>query len=723
MDELLAQELGIGGTSYVDAEGNLPPAVPQEQPAPEMNMGGYTEEDLMGLFGAPVALPSTEMESPAPAPQPGIVDPFGPGDSVAMKESGKGFSPEKHAQLSSAKGPEGDLRRNQAAIAENAGNQYEAVSGLFSNAQDLESQAIDNETSAQIEYDTEVASQKGVLAAHQRETGTKSAEIQAKWSGAIAQSRADYVAALNDFRASKVNPAQLWDNMSTGERIGTMAAAFVHGFLGAKGIKTDVMDTLNRAIDRNINAQLEQIKKKGQVAEGFRNLWDMQRAESSSEAEAYTRMRGFMLEAATLEVEQHMGQFKTGVTQAKGEAAKAKLEAERAKNMFEVFKYVDQSKNAQMQQELSWQVAKMQNAQQGYANSIAARRLKLDEAKAAREKAQEAKARVLINPETGRAERVFRDDVDKSQVAEVRNRMAGLEASNAQVARIRELSRKVSAKADGLPTRFTDEDARELEGLRYAWAQETLGALGQKATKEDVEQFLLSVPRDTWLTTGGVDKILANTQARIIDNVNAYVKQYTVDIGQVDPLSAGKNMPLSATRKEAGLVGSGEADKKDLSQKINETAAKQVNGPASLEPVTDVGSSTKKDAEQFAKQYPQQAMVAVKEVEKANKGAYGIPAAQVGMSTLATQAAGGSVQARKQLEFYADTYRRGVPGSDSDWRGAYASMLLDRIDGNTVPGPDEQFPPAPPVKSDYDLYMEAEHDPRTSKAIDRRPRR
>jgi hypothetical protein len=91
--------------------------------------------------------------------------------------------------------------------------------------------------------------------------------------------------------------------MSGSDRFNTAAAVFAHNILASKGINTTTMASLNRALDDNLNAQLQNMEKKGRVAGQFKQVYDAVRSESESEAEARMKMRGLMLQ-----------EFRAGVT-------------------------------------------------------------------------------------------------------------------------------------------------------------------------------------------------------------------------------------------------------------------------------------------------------------------------------------------------------------------------------------------------------------------------
>jgi hypothetical protein len=165
-------------------------------------------------------------------------------------------------------------------------------------------------------------------------------------SAAEAQANfANYKASLMDYAASGVNPSQLWDNAGTTGQFGIVATAFMHDFLAAKGIQTSGMESINSAIKNNINAQLDNMRRKLDVAQGFKQLWEMQRSQSATDAEARARMNGFYLSALSNQVEGQLGQYDSQLALVKAQAAKAAIQQEQVKNDLLVQKHIDDAAN------------------------------------------------------------------------------------------------------------------------------------------------------------------------------------------------------------------------------------------------------------------------------------------------------------------------------------------------------------------------------------------
>ena len=213
---------------------------------------GYTEEDML----AEVA-PGYEAVSPEPEPA-APQSPASPPSSVTMKTgdkvsvSQKGYSPAKAAQIK--RGPMADLERKQEQIKAEEATRTQSQGQLLLDADQFAADAIDNQAAAETEKIMERASSSARLAALQKQHNI---EIEARITDAHARNEENmgrYMAALEDFKASGVNPGQLFQSMSKGEQIGTLASVFVHDCLGAKGIKTSALDTLNKGIERNLDA-------------------------------------------------------------------------------------------------------------------------------------------------------------------------------------------------------------------------------------------------------------------------------------------------------------------------------------------------------------------------------------------------------------------------------------------------------------------------------------
>src|ERR1700759_2413523 len=297
-----------------------------------------------GLITSPFQVPEGDDNLPAP----GSVNPgsLKQGTSVDLgsKVSQQGSSSAAMAAIQA--GPKTALERGEAKDLANVEGEYNP---LFQQ----EHQAAVEKEQADLKV-AQIESQKiAATSQAKQKIAAANTDFQAKEQAAMdnakvesAASIAQYRAALADYQASGVNPSQLWDQGGSVGQFAMIATAFGHDFLGAKGIQTSGLDTINQAIKNNINAQLENINKKQQVANGFKQIWDMQRQQSSSDAEARARVNGFYLAAINNQIDATLGSYDSQLALAKAQSAKAAINQEIVKNDLLVQQHIDTAANA-----------------------------------------------------------------------------------------------------------------------------------------------------------------------------------------------------------------------------------------------------------------------------------------------------------------------------------------------------------------------------------------
>lgn len=350
------------------------------------------------------------------------------------------------------------------------------------------------------------------------------------------QSKADYLASLADFRASRVDPSQLWHNMTGGERFGTLMAAFVHDFLGARGINTSTMNTLNKAIDRNIDAQVQGIKTKGEVAEGFKSLWYMQRNESASETEARARVRGFLLEGAKQAIVSNMAQYESALASAQGQAAVAKIDEELSKNLIDIYRHVDQNSLARRNQAIDQWKTRLSASIEQQNVSLRAQELELQKKELDdKNKALDAKNKTSImpiyDPETGAPRWYFIPGVSETLQNEMLQSMQGAAELNHSFQQLRELARKAKPINDlAAGTRFQATDQAQFDALATRIAHGFAKANGERATDQDVKDFLKGLAQKTWLREADVDQLIAFTHDNILAQPRAKLSVIAKDL-------------------------------------------------------------------------------------------------------------------------------------------------------------------------------------------------
>lgn len=345
-------------------------------------------------------------DSPAPpAPPPEVVQP----QAATPEGAGAGFSyqafsPEKYEQIQRGPGTKLDKQ-----MATDRAQVEQSVDPLVQKLQEATNVAVEAETrrsEAEAKRIGVESEGRAAVAKANQEFLTNEQAAAANAQAESVANMAQYKASLMEYAAAKVNPSQLWESSGTGGQVAMLVTAFAHDFLGAKGIKTSGLESIKTAINNNINAQLENMRKKLDVAQGFKSLWEMQRLQSSSDAEARARMRGFYLNSLTNEIDAKLGQYDSQLALIKGQAAKAELLKEQAKNDLIVQKHIEDSSNQRAQRRVQVYVADLSAAT---ARVSAEATIKAAQIKAQAEADKDKVGRLISDPSRSGGNKVVRE--------------------------------------------------------------------------------------------------------------------------------------------------------------------------------------------------------------------------------------------------------------------------------------------------------------------------
>lgn len=455
-----------------------------------------------------------------------------------------------------------------------------------------------------------------ILKGVQSDFAAEEARINEQYRGMSNKAKADYVAALADLRASHVDPNALWHDMSGGQSFLAFTSAFAHGFLGAKGIHTDAMNILNSAIDRNISAQIQNIKTKGDVAEGFKSLWYMQRNEAASDAEARSRVRGFMLEAAKQNVISYMSQFNAGLATAQGQAALAAIDEEHKKNLIDVYQHIDQNTIALRGQAVNAWATKAQLGL-GWAQFKAQQ-----DARAQKTPPPINMAALIpdITPSGGGVARwKFNGDpkeIGTEKMNDIKDRMGALAFYDKKIGELQTLIRETGPIAN-VPDFLKSPAGQRMTSLRDSIATSLVIANSGKAfSQEEVKQRQAQFPIDTWLTNGERAQTVAQTANYLRDEAFSKMAQYVHEIQPNEPefgmkISPALGAPGESTPGAPGLAA--QTEQKNIlappvetgDEKLFKDESGRLTGPQSLEKISDPPSDVKVEHEKFLKENPQ----------------------------------------------------------------------------------------------------------------------
>lgn len=519
----------------------------------------------------------------------------------------------------------------------------------------------------------------------QDDFAAEEAKINAEASAMANQAKVDYITALADFRAAKVDPSQLWQNLTGGERFGMLATAFVHDFLGARGINTSAMATFNKAIDRNIDAQIQAIKTKGEVAEGFKSLWWMQRNQSASDAEARTRVRGFMLEAAKQQIAANMAQYDAALATAQGQSAMAEINAELSKTYIEIYRHADANAIALRNQALEKWKARLNSYMEQQALNL--RKKELEQARLKQEQAQPLHP--IYDPESGEARWVFNPNLNLSdtEYKEVRERFAASDEANLLMQELREAQRTAKEVPDiWRGTRFSDTDQQRFHSLSLRLAHAALKANGERATDKDVEQYMKGFGVHTVLNRADLEKLIAHTQSDMLRASESLVRTYAIDLPQEMRGQYGTSArmaPFASSKADADATRRppSKALEEIHLEKASETAA-GVPGREKLDPGT-TNAATKKAQAELYKQRPDLYEQPVYDGDGDPTNAPAFEKSHMELRHLAAKARRAGVpddnnKALKRLKDVAGPYiNAGISDDPEAYSAAYALYTLD----------------------------------------------
>jgi hypothetical protein len=524
------------GTDYAAALGY---GAPPPSPAPQL------VNPFSGTPGSPVAdpQPTGPVTSPEqPTGESSFVGTLGTpaplsvsaGTKVGVSQSGlnMGTLDKLQAKSKAPGGIRGELAKDQ----QQAQDEYQPV--LAEGHAATEQAVTAANTGAAIESDRAriLADGKAKLANAQQDFATKEQAATEQAQAEAMSSKASYKAALSSWAAMRVNPQDLWDNSGTAGQFSMIATAFMHDFLGAKGIQTSGMDSIRQAIQNNINAQIQNINHQGDVAKGFKELWEMQRAQSATDAEARQRVFGFYLKGLSDQVEAQASQYDSPLAKAKGMAAVAKLNQEQADNDLKVFQHIDTA-SAQRQS----------TAVQLYGHELAASSARYSADMAYQAKMAEINRKAagkntdgsqLLFDKSGTAYRRFLPDVEPKTKDDLRETSQKMGHTVDNLRRLSELQAQISSRAPGsvIPNNLYDEAQRAAEQLRNITKMGIIyDNSGKQINEQEIKLYDQMLAQKDWFLNGDNVRSLGILARDILEKTDAKAKGLSYEIGPEDP--------------------------------------------------------------------------------------------------------------------------------------------------------------------------------------------
>jgi hypothetical protein len=524
-------------------------------------------QDPTAPASTPTSLPAPEA-APAPAPAGAPV--------TSVGSSLSAFSTPKYNEVArTSGGVEGLVAQNAA----NAKAHGQGLATAAAAASDEQKQAVLAESGIQADRLT-AQSQQNLVLAHLNDSFARvEQEEYQKARAASADSRARYESMLAEIRGTQLDPSAIFKGPGgTGFSVGSIASAFAQGYLGAKGIKITAIEALNHAIDRNMDAQIANLRNKQQVASGFKDLWDMQRAESASDAEARQRVRGFILQSTKDAVAAELGKYDSDLARAKGSEAVAAIDQELVKNLTGLYQTMDANAMQAAQQQISIWGTKVNAALTREGHNIEREKLAQSK-KAGKDQARELAVRDRDGNVVGFAN-------TKEQATALQNQIVGASNTSSKMIQLQDMMREVGPKYSGKGAKaFDDKDSAALRSL---WTdligdivKAKTGAQATDAERAKYEKILPFEDLSLGLLKGAnpAEYVSARFGVRSIDDLRTAAKAQlappTPEQSELYRGGAGGDL-LSTERASQGII----ADKRDRpTDSPSAKLAAEVTGP------------------------------------------------------------------------------------------------------------------------------------------------
>lgn len=306
-----------------------------------------------------------------------------------------------------------------------------------------------------------------------------------------------------------INPGAMWQGMTGGEKTGSLMSVFISGFLGAKGIETGIMATLEKAVDRNIAAQKDNMDQANREVGFAMDGLSIARDTSVSELEWGYKAKDLAIESFRRDAAARMAAFDSPLAQAKFLQADAKL-AEYQNGLRE--KHMNarvNQENIVTSQEQAAEHARRQDAissgQLALARSQAERQARREDAAAESSKIEELNSMALVDP-TGSGDKFlkFRATIAGPAHAATRTKLQEKANSTAKLngllTEFRSLSKSVGPAYDG-PLKNIGMDERKARllqiknNLTNTLAKEWSGLTYTDGFAKKIAQM---IPTDNW---------------------------------------------------------------------------------------------------------------------------------------------------------------------------------------------------------------------------------
>jgi hypothetical protein len=456
------------------------------------------------------------------------------------------------------------------AMADNAGTAFDAqeeaareqarVAGAIAQEKAGDSEAAKtavNEAGEALGLDPITTTGAAQRAIAQASVIAKEQEEAAKAQFKAEQARAEYTVALNRVKSTVINPNRLVANQPLAFGLQNVVAsiAMISGKPGMTNFANMLNDGMMKAMQRDVDAQLNKLEQNKAVAAGFKNVYDMVVSENDTAAQARSKMYGAYLASMEGYIESQMGQHDSEAINANLASTLAGIKSQRVEveNKYYTDALERGLKDAQMitQKYASDQSASVQRAQ--IAESRAARaqaaKDKADEAK--KEAAKQAAGVAIISPITNehQGQVKYADPKEAQKVAQDINEKQGKAAVVLRsLDRIEQLNQALTTGElvgkDALGAK--DAIVKELETIKQLTASDMANVAGLKPLSDtDLKQMREAVGTESLKDNlfasiiGGDSSSIGSTEATRDYMVRNMDNAFKVHLRQANPEEAG----------------------------------------------------------------------------------------------------------------------------------------------------------------------------------------
>lgn len=458
---------------------------------------------------------SQDTSMPAP-----VAAPIQPGSSI--HQSGSGFSGSKFSQVGQSLGARG-IESQYDDVAKYGvqaqTNQAARMAQGTADSQDA-NQATANVASAQAKAQYQAEADLQDL---QSKTAND-AEVARQQARQLAQAaRASYQQRTQALAAMEINPAAGIAGMTPLNKGVSAMALFAQGMLATKGINIDVRGTLDTWVDRTIQAQRDQISRGEKLSDADQTMWNMVRQESTDDADARTRVSGYLLARAQAHVQSIATQFAGPVAQAQAGQANAALQAK----LYDAYGDVENKTYSIMSDDVNkkaqWRIEQGHLALASQSNALAQAKLGLEAGKLNQYKDIGG---VFLQ---GKRIATFRGSATKPEIQKLHAQSSAADALLDDLAEYKQLSADAHYAGPG-STKFSELSARVtpiLNRIQSEMAQ--LNQIGQNQTESEMARIYNELPENSWTNfeSDQINPVIDDLQAAITRNVGYGMKDIT----------------------------------------------------------------------------------------------------------------------------------------------------------------------------------------------------